>query len=202
MDPAGKPLVATYNNLLGKEGGVVFEAGFSRFSAENLKSADNGRYIENIADWLEQSSSTTAKGSILAYDMSAGKSSLYDKGILSGPTLKEKNITLTNHTETPHLSSRLLEKHSQAWLFFGRGKTLSEPELAALFTFCGRGGSLLIVSGEGSDLNALNRLSSRFGVSFYGNVVNGSEIPVAVASPLFYRAAELIGTLLKLTHKA
>lgn len=202
MDPAGKPLVATYNNLLGKEGGVVFEAGASRFAAENIKSADNIRYIENIAEWLEQNSGTTAKGSILAYNMSAGENGLYDKSLFSRPSLQEKNIKFTSNRETPHLSSRLLENRSQAWLFFGPGKALSESELKALFAFCDNGGSLLIVSGEGSDLNALNRLSSRFGVSFYGSTVNGSEIPVAVASPLFYRAAEIIGNLLKITHKA
>lgn len=202
MDPADKPLVATYNNLLGKEGGVVFEAGASRFAPGNPETLDNGKYITNIADWLEQNSSTNAKGSILAYDMSSEKSSLYDNGIFSSSSLSKKSFKFTTPRETPHISSQLLEKRSQVWLFFGAGKTLSEPELKALFGFCENGGSLLIVSGEGSDLNALNRLSSHFGVNFYGKAERGSEIPVAVASPLFYRAAEMIGNLLKLTHKA
>jgi hypothetical protein len=202
MDPADKPLVATYSNLLGKEGGVIFEAGSSRFVSENLKSADNGRYIANIADWLEQNSNTTAKGSILAYDMSAGKSSLHDNDIFSKSSLGEKSFQFISYKETPHISSQLLEKRSQVWLFFGAGKSLSEPELKSLFKFCDNGGSLLIVSGEESDHDALNRLSSRFGVNFYGKTERGNEIPVAVASPLFYRAAEMIGNLLKLTHKA
>ena len=202
MDPADKPLVATYNNLLGKEGGVVFDAGAARFLPDNLKSADNSKYIENIADWLEQSSSSDSKGSILAYDLSGGRSIIPFYGLLSKATLNEKTFKATNRQETPLISAQLLKKQSQVWLFFGAEQFLADAELKALFAFSQSGGSLLIVSGPGSDLAGVNRLSSRFGVDFFGNAMQGSEIPVAVASPLFYRAAEIIGRLLKLTHKA
>jgi len=91
MDPADKPLIATYNNLLGTEGGVVFDAGAARFMAANLKNADNSRYVENIADWLEQSSSVESKGSILAYDLTGGSSTLALHELLPESARNERN---------------------------------------------------------------------------------------------------------------
>lgn len=202
MDPADKPLVATYNNLIGNEGGVVFDAGASRFLPENLNSADNSRYIENIADWLEQSSSTESKGSILAYDLSGGRSTVSLNELLTKAALSEKTFKVTNRQENPLISAGLLKKRSQVWLIFGEDKPLSDSELKALSAYNQSGGSLLIVSGTGSNVEGINRLSSGFGVSFYGSSDSGSKIPVAVASPMFYRAAELIGSFLKFTRKA
>jgi len=202
MDPAGKPLVATYNNLIGTEGGVVFDAGASRFLPENLNSADNSRYVENIADWLEQSSSAASKGSILAYDLSGGRSSLALNDLLPKSALNERSFKVTNRRETPVISAQLLKKQSQVWLCFGEDKPLSPTELKDLADFSQSGGSLLIVAGNGSNTEEINRLASKFGVSFYGSSATGDKIPVAVASPMFYRVAEMIGRLLKLTHKA
>ncbi len=202
MDPEEKPLIATYNNILGKEGGVVFDAGSARFLPKNLKFSDNSRYIENIAEWLEQASSTTIKGNILVYDISAGNNIFYDQQMTSRAALMDKNFTFTNRKKTPLLSTALIEKQSQVWLFFGEGKLLSDSELKDLLAFSQNGGSLLIATGEDADLSGINNLTSRFGVNFYGNTSQNSEIPVAVASPLFYRAAELIGKFLKFTHKA
>ena len=69
MDPADKPLVATYATILGDEGGVVFDAGLARFINASNAADDNSRYINNIADWLELSSSSAARGKILLYDL-------------------------------------------------------------------------------------------------------------------------------------
>ena len=202
MDPAEKPLVATYNNLLGTEGGVVFDAGASRFMTENLKNADNGRYIENIADWLEQSSSAESKGSILAYDLSGSRSPLALNALLPESARNERSFQVTNRHETPVISAQLLKKQSQVWLIFGADTPLAESELKALAAYSQSGGSLLIVAGNGANIDDINRLSSRFGVHFYGSSASGEKIPVAVAAPMFYRAAELIGRLLKFTRKA
>jgi hypothetical protein len=169
---------------------------------ENLNSADNGRYIENIADWLEQSSSAESKGSILAYDLSGSRSPLALNALLPESARNERSFQVTNRQETPVISAQLLKKHSQVWLFFGADKPLSATELNALSAFSQNGGSLLIVAGNGANIDAINRLSSRFGVHFYGRSDSGDKIPVAVASPMFYRAAEMIGRFLKLTHKA
>lgn len=201
MDPQGKPLVATYTTLLGDEGGVVFDAGLARFTAGSGAADDDSRYINNIADWLEQNSSRDTKGSILLYDLSSGlKSTLAPS--LQVSRLADLDFTYTNRTQAPVISAKLLEKQSQLWLIAGKGEVLTEAEQQAIFAFSRSGGSLLLVAGDSTDTAAINSLSSHFGVSFYGSSDAGNKIPVAVASPMFYRAAELIGKLLKLTRKA
>ncbi len=202
MDPAEKPLVATYNNLLGKEGGAVFDAGSTRFLSENIELFDNRRYIDNIADWLEQSSSAAAKGSILALDISAGNSGINGNNLLSKAALADRSYRFASRKETPIISAKLLGKQSQVWLFFGSGVSLSTEEIKTLADFSQNGGALLIVSGKGAILDDVNRIAAQFGVNFYGSAAQESKIHVAVAAPLFYRAAEVIGKVLKLTHKA
>jgi uncharacterized membrane protein YraQ (UPF0718 family) len=202
MDPAEKPLVATYNNPLGTGGGAVFDAGNSRFLAENIEQFDNRRYIENIADWLELNSSTVAKGSILAIDLSSGSSGITGGNLLSKTALADRSYHFTSRSETPVISTRLLDKQSQVWLFFGSGGALLAEEIKALAAFSQNGGSLLLVAGKGAAPEDVNSLASQFGVKFYGSARQESKIHVAVAAPLFYRAAEVIGKVLKLTHKA
>lgn len=201
MDPGGKPLVATYTTLLGDEGGVVFDGGPARFSAGSGVHADNSRYIINVADWLEQNSSSAAKGSILLYDLSGGPKSILAPA-LQGSKLADLEFTYTNRTATPAISAGLLEKKSQLWLFSGKESALTEAERQAILAFSRSGGSLLLVAGDPVDTTAINSLAAHFGVSFYGSSDPGDKIPVAVASPMFYRAAELLGSLLKITRKA
>ena len=202
MDPAGKPLIATYANNLGTEGAVVFDAGLSRFTSVNTGRYDNANYIRNIAGWLEENSSAKP-GSILAYDLSAGHNDLSGQLLTSITAVDGRNLSFTDRNLTPTISEALLEKHGQVWLFFGNGNTLSDSEIGALTSFSKRGGALLIAAGDqGTHLDNLNRVSSTFGVNFKDSARQGDEIPVAVASPLLYRAAELIGRVLKLTHKA
>jgi hypothetical protein len=201
MDPVGKPLVATYTTLLGNEGGVVFDAGPARFTAASSSATDGSRYINNIADWLEQNSSAAAQGNILLYDISGGMQNRLAPA-LQGTRLADLDFTYTNRTATPAISARLLEKQSQLWLITGKGGELSEAERQAILAFSRNGGSLLLVAADPTDTAAINSISSRFGVTFSGSTDSGSKIPVAVAAPMFYRAAEMIGKLLKFTGKA
>jgi len=202
MDPADKPLVATYSSLIGNEGGAVFDAGSSRFLAENIGQFDNRRYIENIADWLEQSSSAAAKNSILAVDIAAVNSGITGSSLLSEAALADRTYRFSTRRESPLITESMLAKQSQVWLFFGDGGTLSAAEIKTLAAFSQSGGALLIVSGKDARLEEVNRLAAQFGVKFYGSAQQESKIHVAVAAPLFYRAAEIIGKVLKLTHKA
>lgn len=201
MDPAGQPLVATYSTLTGDEGGVVFDGGIARFTAASGAAADGNRYINNIADWLEENSNSEAKGNILLYDLAGiPESSLTPS--LRGPGLAEFAFTSTNRMATPAISAKLLEKYNQLWLITGKGATLTAAEQQAIVAFNQSGGSLLLIAGDSSDTAAINSISSHFGVSFSGNSAAEAKIPVAVASTMFYRAAELIGELLKFTRKA
>jgi len=203
MDPAGKPLIATYSKNLGTEGAVVFDAGLSRFVSGNTGRHDNEKYIRNISGWLEENSSTKQKGSILAYDLSAGHNGISGENLKTIAASDDRKFSFTDRKDTPLISEALLEKHSQVWLFFGEGKTLAESEIKALASYSKLGGALLIASGEQSPhFDDLNRISSGYGVKFHDSAKQGEEIPVAVASPLLYKAAEFIGRALKLTHKA
>lgn len=201
MDPAEKPLVATYTTILGDEGGVVFDAGLARFTAGGNAAENNRRYINNIAAWLEENSSREDRGSILLYDFSGGQKSRLVPS-LQGDRLADLDFTYTDRTTAPAISARLLEKKSQLWLIVGKGNVLTNDEQQAIIAFNRSGGALLLVAGDPADTAAINSLSSHFGVSFYGSYDAGNKIPVAVAAPMFYRAAELIGKLLQLTHKA
>lgn len=201
MDPADKPLVATYATILGDEGGVVFDAGLTRFIDASNAADDNSRYITNIADWLELNSSSAARGKILLYDLTDNLGDSLNP-LLKGSRLGERDFVYTNRKTAAGISANLLDQQSQLWLLFGTASALSDAELKAILAFSQNGGSLLLVSGGSADLAAANRLAANFGVSFYGSSDAGDKIPVAVASPMFYRAAELIGRLLKLTRKA
>lgn len=201
MDPAEKPLVATYSTILADSGGVVFDAGFARFR-DGSKSADgNSRYIHNIADWLELNSSGAGKEKILLFDLSDNLESTLAPS-LKGTRLGEREFAYSNRKTTAAVTADLLNKQSQVWLLFGKGSTLTDGELNEILAFSQAGGSLLLISGDSSDLAKINSVANHYGVNFYGNTDSGDKIPVAVAAPMFYRAAELIGKLLKLTNKA
>lgn len=202
MDPSDKPLVATFYNPLGKEGGAVFDAGNTRFLAENIDLLDNRRYVENIADWLEQNSSTIVKGKILAIDISNGNSGISGNKLFSTGALADRSYRFANRREAPLISPHLLAQQSQVWLFFDSGSMLSTEEIKALTAYSQNGGALLFVAGKGAVSKEVNGLAAQFGVNFFGSVKQDSKIHVAVAAPLFYRAAEAIGKILKLTHKA
>jgi len=201
MDPAERPLVATYSSILADSGGVVFDAGFARFRDGSNVADNNRRYRNNIADWLELNSNGEAKEKILFYDLSD------DLGNSLAPALKEsrlgkRDFSYVNRKTTPAISADLLARQSQVWLLFGKGSVLNDAELKVILAFSQKGGSLLLISGNSTDLAVANKVSTHYGVTFYGSTDTGDKIPVAVAAPMFYRAAELIGKLLKFTHKA
>jgi len=212
MDPGSKGMIATYINDLEGQGAVVFDAGFGRFLNNSADRYDNLKYINNIADWLEDNSSSSAQKSILIYDTFA--ESGLDKHAFSKKALallneKGFSVRITDRRETPEVSERLLEDFSQCWIFAGESgpdHDLTAAELEVISKFNGGGKSMLIVAGkhqEGTnDLTVVNRLSSRYGVLFSGFVDNKDELPASTASQFFNRTSEALGRILKLVHKA
>lgn len=211
MDPDGKGLIATYNNALEGQGGIVFDAGFNRYLNASADKYDNKQYMRNVVEWLEQNSSSTER-IVLIYDISGNAGSdrnLFSKNAASVLEEKGFKVKITNRHETPVVSERLLKEYGQFWLFFGEpepGNIFSAAELADISRFTGEGKSMLIVAGkhqEGTnDLTAVNRLSSRYGVIFSGFVDNKDELPASTASHFFNRTSEVLGRILKLAHKA
>jgi hypothetical protein len=212
MEPGGKGIIATCKDELGGQGGIVFDSGFERFLNGSAERYDNQKYISNIAEWLEENSSSPDSNSILIYDTFTRNG--LDKEAFSREALallkgKGYRVRVTDRRETPQVSEEALGQYSQLWVLLGEsgpGGYFSEAELQAISRFTGDGRSMLIVAGKRRDganeLAAANQLSSGFGVTFSGFVENKEELPVSVASQFLGRSSEVLGRILKLVHKA
>lgn len=212
MDPGGKSIIATYNNDLEGQGGIVFDSGFERFLNDSADKYDNLQYINNIATWLEQNNNSSVKRSILIYDTfhkSGPDKNTFSKNILAILEGKGFKVRMTDRHETPQVSERLLGGYSQLWIIFGEsnsGRYLSEAELETISRFTGNGKSMLIVGGKPrdgtNDLSPASQLSSRYGVIFSGFVENKEELPATTASYFLNRMSGTLGRILKFVHKA
>lgn len=212
LDPDSKSTIATYDNDLEAQGGIVFDSGFERLLNSAADKYDNRQYINNIADWLEDNNSSPIKRKILIYNTfykSGLDNTTFSKNALAALEKKGFTITVTNRQETPTVSERLLGEYGQLWMFFGEsgpGRPLSNVEQEAISKFNGDGKSMLIVAGKhrngAYDLTDANRLSSRYGVLFSGFVEHKDELPISTASHFLRTTSETLRWILKLVHKA
>lgn len=211
MDPSGKGLIATYTNDVEGQGGIVFDASPIRFSTPAADSYDNRTYIRNIAGWLEQNSNSPVQKQILVYNLAenAADGAVAPLGDAALADLAKEGFTVkvVRRMDTPQISERLLAECGQLWLFFGQNtkSRLSAAELQLLADHNAKNRGTLVVAGVqtgGTGEQPVNRLSSRYGVQFAGFVENGQELNVSVASSLFNRASELLGSVLKIVKKA
>jgi uncharacterized membrane protein YraQ (UPF0718 family) len=212
MDPGGKNIIATYNNDLERQGGIVFDSGFERFLNSSADKYDNRQYINNIATWLEENNNSSVKRSILIYDTfykSGLDKNTFSKNVLVLLKKKGFKVRITDRHETPEVSERLLGGYGQLWIFFEEsdsGRYLSDAELETILRFTGDGKSMLIVAGNPrdgtNDLSAANQLSSRYGVIFSGFVENKEKLPASTASYFLNRMSATLGRILKFVHKA
>lgn len=211
MDPDNKGMIATYTNVLEGQGGVVFDAGFGRFLSASADEKDNQKYIQNVAEWLEQNSNSSER-SVLIYNTfhtSGLDNDAFSKNVLPALERKGFSVKITDRRQTPEVTEQLLGKYNQLWVFFGesgRAPYLSDAELEAISRFAGDGKSMLIVAGKQrdgiNDLNAANRLSSRYGVTYSGFVEHKEELSASTASHFLHRASGVLGWVLKFVHKA
>ena len=211
MDPDGKGLIATYNNALEGQGGIVFDAGFERYLKATADKYDNRQYIRNVAEWLEQNNSSTAR-TVLIYDISGNVGldrNLFGNNVASVLEEQGFKVRITDRQETTVVSERLLREFSQVWFFFGDsgpGDLFSKVELTDISRFTGEGRSMLIVAGKQRDgdnsLIVANQVSSRYGVTYSGFVDHKEELPAGTASYILNRGSAVIGRILKLVHKA
>ncbi len=203
MDPGGKGILAVSYDYVDGQGNVVFDSGAGRFRSA-APGYDSGRYIENIAGWLEEGNPVRNKN-ILVYDASGGGFGA-DIGRYA-PVLAKKGfrITVTDREKTPRISGSLLQNFGELWIFAGRpgpGGVFSGDELSAISGFVGEGNGMLVVPSAGTDPSAANDISSRFGVRFSGAVDNRPELPVSTSFYFLNRMAGIFRGVLKLTHKA
>jgi len=207
MDPAGKAMVATYTDLIRGGGGIVFDSGSGRLLNASAEGLDNGRYLLNIADWLEERNPSDEKKRVLLYVLPEGGR----QGIGPGPASVLQgagySVKVTDRRETAEISSGGLAGYSQVWLFFdGQGSRLLSPaELDAISGFHRGGKGILVVAGGGGDsasLMAANQISSRFGVRFSGSAEHPAVLPANPGSYFFTKASVLLGHILKFMDKA
>jgi uncharacterized membrane protein YraQ (UPF0718 family) len=211
MDPGGNAMIATYTNDLEADGGIVFDAGFERFLERSAHEHHNRKYIENVADWLEQNNLSSRKKTILIYNTFQG-SGLHNEAFQSLVTeLEQKAFTvrITDRGKMRTLSDRFLEEYGQIWMLFGEAGpdwNFSESELQAVSKFITGGKSMLIVSGTMPDtvgqVSAANQLSSRYGVLFSGFVFHKEELSATTGSYFLQRASGALGKILKFVNKA
>ena len=212
MDPAGKGIIATYTNDLDGQGGIVFDASPLRFSAPLANSYDNRTYILNVATWLEENSSAPVQKQILVYSMaddSADKASMpLGEAVLADLAKEGFTVKMVRRKDIPQVSRQLLAECGQLWLFFDRQAKngLSAGELQTLADHNANNRGTLVIAADpqpdGFGEQAVNRLSSPYGVQFSGMVQNPDKIHVSVASSFFNRASDLLGTVLKIVKKA
>ncbi|MEI7816067.1 MAG: permease [Desulfuromonadales bacterium] len=212
LDPAGRNIIATYSNDLASHGGIVFDAGFSRFLAAVAGIEDDRHYVTNIAAWLEQSSSTPAGRNILIYTVGSGgdkDKAVFAEGIANVLQMSNYNVSCNDRAKTTQLSESLLDNVGQLWLFFPgigdkRQLTNNEIKLISHFNELGKG---VLISQESRLTDPakdapVNLLSLRYGIQFSGSTDNAPRIVVGTSSQLFSSASELLGRLLKIVHKA
>ncbi len=206
MDPDGKGIIATYTNDVDGQGAIVFDASPDRFSNAMGNVNDNRKYIVNIAGWLEQNVNSQPQKRILVYSLS---DSLPMENTALAELAKEGyTVTISSRKDTPAITERLLADYSQLWLFFDDRKPigLNNDELKLVTNHNDKSKGMLVVASAATAGNAVeqsaNALTSRYGIKFGGNVINGGEVGVSVASSLLGRTSELLGAFLKMVNKA
>jgi hypothetical protein len=211
MESEGQNLIAFYNNDADGSGGVVFDAGSTRFQDGTADLYDNGKYIGNLAEWLGENSSFPAQKNILLYSVTSqtGAGGNSYKSVSKRLEQRGFSVITTNSNEPPVISERLLADFSQIWMMCGASdssRQITDAERDAIARFVEEGKSMLIVSGapddDSYDMPAANQLSSRFGVVFKDVARNGEELPVGIGSQILNKMSGLLGKVLKMVHKA
>jgi uncharacterized membrane protein YraQ (UPF0718 family) len=206
MDPAGKGVIATYKNDIDSRGAIVFDASPDRFRPSALERYNNLTYLDNIADWLDQSASSPSHRKILVYSLAREASS--SEAVAAELHKRGYEVTAANRTDIPRLSTQNIKDYDQVWLFCSAGEAsmLNDQELKLVAEHNASGKGLLIVAadpreGENTQPEA-NRLAALFGVTFSGSITDVEKLHVSVASNLMNRASELLGQALKVVKKA
>ena len=207
MNPGGSNMIATYENDLEGRGGIVFDAGYERLLKSSAGMYDNNNYIANIANWLEEHNNSLNSGNILIYN-TFNKSGLDNNAIseYAVVTMGQENsyeVMLTDRIKTPEITEALLENYSQLWVVFGESGSdccFAESELEAISGFAESGSSMFIVAGidedsVSSNLTGANSMSSRFGVTFSGQVKNEDELRISTSAYFFDRISGLLGSI-------
>jgi hypothetical protein len=164
---------------------------------------DNLKYLHNTARWLEQNGNSASGSNIAICDLSEGRAGTVDPKVITSLTRNGFKVTLAGKGTPLKLTDKALAGYGQLWLIFDSSSRLSNAELSTVSKFADDGKGMLIVSGPGGagELSGPNQLSTRYGVSFSGDVDNRAELSTGIASSMFGEASVVLGRFLKLVHK-
>ncbi len=162
--------------------------------------------MANVARWLQDSGNAQANAGILVYDASSGTNEILSRNTIAELTQAGFKVKIVRKAESPKITAALLADYGQLWRLFGGESSLSDAEIKTVAQFNGDGKGMLVIAGAGGpvsgSLAGVNRLSSRYGVSFSGVSDNNGELSVGMTSRLFANASEVLGRFLKIVHKA
>lgn len=205
MDPGGKAMIAIYTNDVEGHGGIVFDAGSARLLGASADRIGNRKYVRNTAQWLEQYNASAVHDKILIYDTLTGPGTdagnqAINANALAALESRGFRVTVLDRRETPTVTGSLLKEYSQFWIVFraDAGRSLSDAELDTVERFSGEGKGMLIVVAQRSsvgNLDAVNRLSSRYGAIFSG-AVEHPELRVTRATDLLTGASRMLEKIL------
>jgi uncharacterized membrane protein YraQ (UPF0718 family) len=197
MDPDGNSVIATASNDISGQGNIVFDGSVRRLQEDKY---DNKKYIVNIAQWLEQTNDSANRNSILIYGSDAAVG--LNKNMIANLEKNGFAVTVVQKAETPRIAQKTLERFSQVWFVFGADPgSFSTDEAAAVAQFVKSGRSMLVATDAAGEA-AANQISGQYGVVFSGAVETKEELPATTAEYFFQRTSRLLGSILKLVHKA
>lgn len=200
IDPGEKGLIATFSNDLDGQGGVVFDSGYGRFFGVQAAVDNNMKYIDNVAKWLAQNSSSQAGTNILIYDLTDPNISPLNGKTFSQLASNGFKAKMISRVTTNHLTAKMLADYGQLWIFSSGGAQLTDTEISAISQFTSGGKGMLLVAGNNP--TAVNQLSARYGVIFSGVIETRDQIPLGIASVMFGDISDALGKFFKLVNKA
>ena len=194
--PDKKPIVAYSEAYIeGTEGGIVFDAGWSRFLNDSLKIEGNKEYIKNIALWLKETSNHAEGNRILVYNTYVDRgmnNQFFQEGLQSILSEEAKfEVDIFERSAVPFLTKQILEDYDQLWILSGQVDDVpfSSDEIADVYAFHDSGKSLLIVAGPQDGTNgdwtgAANQVAQKYGVRFNNVTILQDEVPISVVNHL------------------
>lgn len=193
LAPQNKPIIATYEDSENGNG-IVFDAGWRRFLDGQGLSAGNRQYLQNVAHWLRETSTSPDNNRIFVYNTCSNYTT-EDQGfqkslpsILKGE--EEFEVDIFTRSNLPLLTKPMLEDYGQVWILCGQldESSFSPEELQDIYACYEEGHSLFIVTGPQEIIpqrgtgtaSPANQVAKHFGVQFISSTKFEEQIPISV----------------------
>lgn len=209
LESHNTPVIAMRVNDLEGEGGLILDGSFSRLMV-GLPDTDNRRYVENIAAWLSESSSTSRSSAatitLCLVQSSTGVTPPLAAELAAKLRDSGYSVRLMERRSAGGMTETALDGQRQLWLLFdanGAEQGFTPRELKVLSDFSSSGGGMLIaVNGSGGASALANQVVGLYGLSFTPAITTTPVIRTARTGDLLAPLSGLIGKILKPFGKA